>query len=332
LPEGESCEHGDLVKCFKDKVVEFLTKGRNFLSDIEAKAIAAKLTSQAFDSSSDDVKQFILNVDGNSTILVTSPSGTQDGINGDGQLINQSPGANIKRTMEGMSIEYDPPASGDYTIIVDSKYSNLVNVNLGFLSSEDAIDFPVPLYVDSTPTELSVKLDPNTPEKLVLNSSIWPPYNLKTYSTNGNTTLCWNKMETGTGITSFKIYSEDETTPFFTLLDTVPGTTLNYQTSHSYTASLQNYALSSVDAQGKESFLSEVVSNMVTCPDCSNDDAIIQNHTLTQGSECNCSSRKVTLGPNVTLQNGSKLTIDADTIKFIPVVKVEKGAELNTSR
>ncbi len=67
------------------------------------------------------------------------------------------------------------------------------------------------------------------------------------------------------------------------------------------------------------------------CPDCSGPDVIIRDFTIEDGVNCNCSGQNITIGPNVTLQSGSTLTVDTDNLNIIPTVHFENGAQFNSN-
>ncbi len=68
-----------------------------------------------------------------------------------------------------------------------------------------------------------------------------------------------------------------------------------------------------------------------SCPSCSGDDIVIKNYTYPPDSRCNCTAQTITVGPNVTVQNGAEVIFDAQTLIFVPDVNIEQGATLQTS-
>lgn len=79
-----------------------------------------------------------------------------------------------------------------------------------------------------------------------------------------------------------------------------------------------------------------VYGNILTsspCPDCSKADVMLGNYTFRSGQDCECTAASsITLGPNVTVENGAKVRLKAPTVNFKAEVNVEEGADFRTSQ
>ncbi len=69
------------------------------------------------------------------------------------------------------------------------------------------------------------------------------------------------------------------------------------------------------------------------CPDCSKADVMIGNYTFRSGQDCDCSAASsITLGPNITAENGTKVRLKAPTMNFKPKVSVKEGADFKVNQ
>ncbi len=99
-----------------------------------------------------------------------------------------------------------------------------------------------------------------------------------------------------------------------------------YDQPGKYAVTLKVSGNGGTDTETKSDFIVVTTS----CPDCDGANPTIDNITLYDGSECECTgSESVTIGPNVTLKEGSKLTVDSKKINVKANVHAEEGAVLN---
>ncbi len=76
----------------------------------------------------------------------------------------------------------------------------------------------------------------------------------------------------------------------------------------------------------------QITDNPEGCPAFTGNDITITNMTIPYGYECECTaSSSITLGPDLTIANGSTLSCNAPEIKMKALFKVEEGANLITS-
>jgi len=67
------------------------------------------------------------------------------------------------------------------------------------------------------------------------------------------------------------------------------------------------------------------------CPDCSGDQVVIRDATFYAGTECECvGTTSITVGPGVTFEKDSKVTLKSRKIRFQSGVHVEPGAVMET--
>jgi hypothetical protein len=66
------------------------------------------------------------------------------------------------------------------------------------------------------------------------------------------------------------------------------------------------------------------------CPDFSGNNPVVQNFTFNEGVECECIGKEIlTIGPNVSIKKGAKVTFEAHKIITKSEVKVEEGSTVN---
>ncbi len=64
------------------------------------------------------------------------------------------------------------------------------------------------------------------------------------------------------------------------------------------------------------------------CPTCSGIDVIIDNYTYESGADCECYAvSSITLGPNVIVEDGAKVRLNAPKINFKTGVNIKEGAD-----
>ena len=66
------------------------------------------------------------------------------------------------------------------------------------------------------------------------------------------------------------------------------------------------------------------------CPDCSGSSPVIKNFRFRADTDCQCTaSSSVTIGPNVVIENGARVTLQAPKINVKPGVEIQPGAIVN---
>lgn len=99
-----------------------------------------------------------------------------------------------------------------------------------------------------------------------------------------------------------------------------------YDQPGKYTVTLKVSGNGGTDTETKSDFVVVTTS----CPNCDGANPTIDNIILYDGSECKCTgSDSVTIGPNVTLKKGSKLTVNSKKISVKAEVHAEDGAVLD---
>ena len=69
------------------------------------------------------------------------------------------------------------------------------------------------------------------------------------------------------------------------------------------------------------------------CPWCSGYAPVVSNVIFQSGTDCECSgTRSITIGPNVTIESGARVTFKAPEIKVRSGFHAEEGAVVNMRR
>jgi hypothetical protein len=70
-----------------------------------------------------------------------------------------------------------------------------------------------------------------------------------------------------------------------------------------------------------------------SCPDCTGDTVVIENHTVVAGDTCNCNAAvSAILGPNFTVESRGSFTINSPNITIKPEVRINQNAFFNTNQ
>ena len=70
-----------------------------------------------------------------------------------------------------------------------------------------------------------------------------------------------------------------------------------------------------------------------SCPDCTGDTVVIENHTVVAGDTCNCTAAVSTiLGPNFTVESRGSFTVNSPNITIKPEVRINQNAYFKTNQ
>jgi predicted RNase H-like HicB family nuclease len=167
--------------------------------------------------------------------------------------------------LDGGSIAIKDAPDGTYTISLKSTFNGDSNVAISFQNDSSMVYKSYHIFNHGDTLTFKFTLDSNSTSKLTINHSPLPPFNLQADLVDSGglkTSLSWN-VNTDPGVTGYNIYSKYLDEPYLSQIGTTSVT--SYDTGHDWAADgsvkPRIYAVAVVKADGKESFLSDMVEN-----------------------------------------------------------------------
>jgi hypothetical protein len=249
--------HGQLVGACKGDIYAFLNYGRNFEESAKTRRTPRVGTGASLILG--------LTLRGQAAPLLINPDAVKCGIDDGTQVAyDAANGCRLVREPEGGGITLDNPADGNYTLVMTgaSVGQNFVSLTLKTAQAVETKDFAV--FYPGSPLSIPFQLNASAEPMMKLPEQPPKPQNLKAFPVQQQdqvrTKLSWSSVQDA-GIVQFKVYARRDDEPLVKLLKTLPATARQYQTTHAWEQPRRLYAVSAVNGEGKESFLSDFVEN-----------------------------------------------------------------------
>ena len=248
--------HSSLIDSYRAELVQFID-GRSLS--------AALLRNDAQDETT--IKELTISVFGRAQPYLTDSSGRKIGINPStyDQENDFSEGGLVNMGAESGSIVINDPEDGEYTLQLKDGYAEDFQLVFSYRDGETNVEKNFGNYTPGASISFGFTLDSASTDLLTVNRSPAAPTSLQAdaYTSGGlKTKLCWS-ASSGTGVTSYQVYSKGEDEAVLAPLATTSATC--YETDDLWAAdsSIQTnlYAVSALKADGSESFLSDPVRN-----------------------------------------------------------------------
>ena len=247
IPEFKQGSHSGLIKTFAGDIFEFIT-GSQPLQKVMAAAQPASVLA--------------IQINGRASGYVQSPGGLENGIK-EGALVEEIPGTEVLFSPDAGYIKIENPSEGAYSVILNSPYQEDFGIDLMYGNDQDIINRQMIVFSHGAPFTFSFTLDIASDEKITIQHTPETPTDLKADAVGQGglkTRLSWN---ISSGASSYRIYAKNQGEPYLQLLGTTSSLSFNTGDEWAYDASITTrfYAVSAVNVQNAESFLSDMVKN-----------------------------------------------------------------------
>ena len=247
IPKFAEGSHYRLIKTFAGDIFEFIT-GSQPLQKVMAAAQPASVLA--------------VQINGRASGYVQSPGGLESGIK-EGALVEEIPGTEVLFSPDAGYIKIDNPSEGAYTVILNSPHQEDFGIELMYGNDQGITNRQMMAFSHGAPFSFSFTLDTASDEKITVQHTPETPTDLQADAVDQGglkTRVSWN---ISSGASSYRIYAKNQGEPYLQLIGTTSGLSFDTDDEWAYVASITTrlYAVSAVNVQGTESFLSDMVKN-----------------------------------------------------------------------
>ena len=313
-------KHTNLLNEYRYEVKEFIKTGDISLSQFSLK------TSEETSSAEPELSIHFI---GKINPYVISPSNEALGIDPTTEKPENS-FADAHLTMDGgyTNMTLTNPVAGVYEVTLKAGIGTQCRLNVGYVDESVAADQSRILMLQAGATQLSFTLYHSGNDPLVIENTPAIPQDVfanAVEQTGLKTRIEWSAPDDAS-ITEYRVYGRKQSSPLLSLLGTT--SVLSFDTGDDWAASdvipTRVYAVSSVNADGKESFLSPLIKN--------NDrdhDGLTDAEETEQGTELdNPDSDGDGLTDGEEVARGTKpLVQDTDEDGFSDYVEIQAGSD-----
>ncbi len=250
--------HSGLVGAFAQRISDFLDAGRTF----PAMASKGKVAKSAKATKATSVLS--VTVRSRAAAFLTNAAGQRCGIDDSTQQIyKEIPGSAVVRDPSGGSITVPDPTAGTYTLTLNGLVTEEAYITATYMDAENSEELQQAVYYSAMPKAIQFSFSQTQEPKIQLKQTPAAPTNLTAipYDQDGvKTGLTWTAV-TDPHLTGYRIYSRQDNEPVLKLLATVSSPATTYNTGQAWDDPRRVYAVSAINSDGSESFLSNYAQN-----------------------------------------------------------------------
>ena len=255
-------KHSALIKTSAVHLVDFL----NGELDYSQPVMSAKADGVRGSEETEAETYLTLSIKGRAQPYLVNPAGLGCGINPLSSLReNEIPGVRVSVKPDSSLIELENIESGVFTLQLKNVYAEDYTLSLGFADSETSIYRDYHGFIDGDTITFSFTIDLTAEDKFIFSPEPALVTGLQAQAVMSNeliTRLEW-EASGNSNVKEYDIYFKESGHPYLTWLATTANTF--FDTAHPWAADAtiltRLYAVSAVDNNGRESFLSEMVTN-----------------------------------------------------------------------
>jgi pimeloyl-ACP methyl ester carboxylesterase len=247
-------DHKSLIKCYADYLVNFLTGTQTY----------ARSYIQTLGIESSD-RTLSVHIQGRVKPYLIAPTGEASGIHyATSARENAIPSTSVHIDSDASEITVENPADGTYTLYLSNVYNEDYTFGLSYLDSNGGNEIERRAFNHSNTITISFTLNAGTPEKIMVTYSPVIPVGLKADAVNSGslkTRLTWD-LSSDSDVT-YNIYSKYVDDPYLSHMGATMGDTFDTGDTWAENSAIKTriYAVSAVNSDGTESFLSGMVQN-----------------------------------------------------------------------
>jgi hypothetical protein len=198
-------------------------------------------------------------------VLLTAPTGARCGIDQTtGEVFEEPAGSKTLGQSGNAMVVISDPTNGIFTVKLSGSQRGTAQIKISYMTKTEAEEKRLDFYYPGTPVIFTLTLDASGSPKLKIGGIPPAPEGFsKKY--NGNEAfvgLTWKPSADDT-IVGYRIYVRDRYDADLTVLAEVAADQTFYDTTDAWNEPVRIYAVSALDNQGREGFLTNFIDNKI---------------------------------------------------------------------